>query len=223
MSPGTSPQRSGNTQLVEGARRTEVSDAAHIEVSLGDPEAFTALFDRHAGPLYRYVVTLVGRPHAEDVVGETFATAFRSRRAYDLSRADARPWLFGIATNLARHYWRSEDRRRKRECAPPSVVDVSGDHSEEAVSNVFFQGHAEVIGRALTQLDDGYREVLLLVAGPGFSYEEVSIVLGIPVGTVRSRLSRARRQLRELLGPSGQYLDEGSHVDQRPFSAEGSP
>jgi RNA polymerase sigma factor (sigma-70 family) len=208
---------------MEGIGRTEVTDAAQIEASLSNPEAFTVLFDRHAGPLHRYIVTLVGRPHAEDLVGETFATAFRSRRDYDLRRPDARPWLFGIATNLARHHWRSETRRRTRDGVAASLVDTCGDHSEEAVSNVFFRGQAEVIAHALAQLDDGYLDVLLLVAGPGFSYEEVSIALGIPVGTVRSRLSRARRQLRELLGAAGQYLDEGSQDEHPPLSTEGSP
>jgi RNA polymerase sigma-70 factor (ECF subfamily) len=88
---------------------------------------------------------------------------------------------------------------------------------------VFFQGQTELIAHALDQIEDVYLDVLLLVAGPGFSYEEISIALGIPVGTVRSRLSRARRQLRELLGGSGQYLDEESPVERPSISTEGSP
>ena len=208
---------------MEGPAQAEVTDAQQIEASLADPDAFTALFDRHAGPLHLYISKRVGRPDAEDLVGETFATAFRSRRTYDLSRPDARPWLFGIATNLVHHHWRSEGRRLRRDAAAASEVELEGDHSEAATAKVFFQGHAELIARALDQLEDAYLDVLLLVAGPGFSYEEVSVALGIPVGTVRSRLHRARRRLRELLGASGQYLDDASPVGQPSISTEGSP
>jgi RNA polymerase sigma-70 factor (ECF subfamily) len=202
--------------------RAERTDAQHIEASLEDPDAFTTLFSRHAGSIHRYILKRVGRPDAEDLVGETFVTAFRSRRSYDLSRSDARPWLFGIATNLVRHHWRSEGRRLIREGAATSGVAMCRDHSEELVSNLFFKDQAELIAHALDQVDDAYLDVLLLVAGPGCSYEEVSIALGIPVGTVRSRLSRARRQLRELLGTSGQYLDEDSS-EESSVSTEGSP
>src|ERR1035437_6606678 len=203
--------------------QTEVTDAQQIEASLTNPDAFAALFDRHAGALHRYISKRVRRPDTEDLVGETFAVAFRSRRTYDLSRPDARPWLFGIATNLVCHHWRSEGRRLRRHGAAASVVEDYEDPSDEAVSNVFFQAHAEPIARALGQLDDVYLDVLILVAGPGFSYEEVSVALGIPVGTVRSRLSRARRQLRELLGLSGQYLDEESPAEAPSNSTEGPP
>ncbi|HEX3841539.1 MAG TPA: RNA polymerase sigma factor [Acidimicrobiales bacterium] len=203
--------------------RAEATDALQIEASLTRPDAFAALFDRHSGHLHRYISKRVGRRDVEDLVGETFAVAFRSRRTYDLTRPDARPWLFGIATNLVRHHWRSEGRRLRREGTAMPIVEDYENPSEEAVSNVFFRAHAEPIARALGQLDDVYLDVLLLVAGPGFSYEEVSVALGIPVGTVRSRLSRARRQLRELLGASGQYLDEESPAEAPSNSTEGPP
>jgi RNA polymerase sigma factor (sigma-70 family) len=182
------------------------SDAEVIAASLADPEAFAVLFDRYAGRLYRYVAKRIGRENAEDLVGETFAVAFRSRRTYDLRYHDARPWLFGIATNLVRHYWRSQGRHGGLEMSALDVED--GDGSDDVVRRVYFSSHARRIADALVQLDDSYLDVLLLVAGPAFSYEEVSLALGIPIGTVRSRLSRARQQLRELLGDSGQYLGE---------------
>lgn len=203
--------------------QAQQTDAQQIESSFTDPEAFTVLFERHAVPLYRYIVTRVGRGDAQDILGETFATAFRSRRAYDLDRSDARAWLFGIATNCARHLWRSEQRRLTREAAAASVRDIEEDQSEEAISTVFFHDQSQPIAEALEQLDHDSLDILLLVAGPGFTYEEISFALEIPVGTVRSRLSRARRQLRELLGESGQYLDEGLQVERATNASEGSP
>jgi RNA polymerase sigma factor (sigma-70 family) len=184
----------------------ELTDARHIELSLGDPHAFAALFERHARSVHRYLVKRVGPDNAEDLLGETFVTAFRRRRAYDLARADARPWLFGIATNHARHFWRSELRRRSR--SGVGLSDGSAlDHSDEATSSAFFSSQTGDVAQALAQLDDAHIDVLLLIAGPGLTYEEVAEALGIPVGTVRSRMSRARQRLRELLGASRHYLD----------------
>jgi RNA polymerase sigma factor (sigma-70 family) len=202
-------------------RDLDQTDALVVERSLSDPEAFASLFDRHAGSVHRYLAKRVGIPDAEDLVGETFATAFRSRSNYDLARADARPWLFGIATNLVYHHWRGEGRRLRRERAGTGVL--SDDPADEASSTVFFQSHAEPIARALGHLDAASLDVLLLVAGPRLSYEEVAVALEIPIGTVRSRLSRARRLLRELLGDSGQYLDDHAPMDQPSGATEGSP
>ncbi len=188
------------------SEQAELTDAGHIERSLADPAAFAALFERHARSVHRYLVKRVGPGSAEDLLGETFVTAFRSRGGYDLARADARPWLFGIATNHARHFWRSELRRQSRGVA--AVSDVAElDHSDEATTSGFFAAQTGAVAQALAQLDDAHLDVLLLVAGPGLSYEEVSEALGVPIGTVRSRLSRARQRLRQLLGGSWQYLD----------------
>jgi len=185
------------------------SDADQIEASLVDPGAFSRVFDRHAGSVHRYLSKRVGHAVAEDLVGETFATAFRSRASYDLTYPDARPWLFGIATNLTRHHWRSEGRRLVREANHGLASVVEPDTSEEVAERLFFEAQGTPIVDALAQLEPAQRDVVLLVAGPGLSYEEVSAALGIPVGTVRSRLARARGQLRELLGDVGHYLDVG--------------
>ncbi len=86
----------------------------------------------------------------------------------------------------------------------------------------WFRSRSEPLAQALAQIDSSYLDVLLLVAGPGLTYDEVAVALDIPVGTVRSRLARARKQLRELLGDSGQYLDAGSHVATPTTTAEGT-
>jgi RNA polymerase sigma factor (sigma-70 family) len=185
------------------------SDADRIEESLVEPGAFSYLFGRHAGSVHRYLSKRVGQATAEDLVGETFAVAFRSRASYDLAYPDARPWLFGIATNLTRHHWRAEGRRLAREAnhAPPVVIEP--DTSEAVAERLFLEAQGTPIVEALAKLVPAQRDIVLLMAGPGLSYEEISVALRIPVGTVRSRLARARLRLRELLGNAGQYLDVG--------------
>ena len=172
--------------------------------------------------MHRYLATRVGNASVEDLVGETFATGFRSRLAFDLSRPDARPWLFGIATNCARHHWRSEGRRLHRDEQVGSQRWTAPDPSDDIVTANWFESRADMITQALSHIDSAYVDVLLLVAGPGLSYEEISQALDIPIGTVRSRLARARMQLRELLGNAGQYLDGGSQIVTPAAPAEGS-
>ena len=198
------------------------TDAEVVRASLTDPGAFAALFDRHAGSVHRYVAKRVGRDDAEDLVGETYATAFRSRSGFDLDRPDARPWLFGIATNLVHHHWRGEGRRIRRERAG-EPLGPTADPADEASSRLYFQGFAAPIATALIELDAGALDVLLLVAGPGLTYDEVSVALGIPVGTVRSRLARARRLMRVHLGDAGHYLDDDGPTRLPSAMREGSP
>jgi len=195
------------------------SDAELIRQSLADPERFAPIFDRHAAPVHRYLTVRVGAGPAEELVGETFVTAFRSRSSFDLDRSDARPWLFGIATNVARHHWRAEMRRADRDRRLAESVVAEADVSDVATDTAHFESQREDISRALSRIDGPFLEVLLLVAGPGFSYEEVSEALHIPIGTVRSRLARARSQLRELLGMPGQYL-EGASLEEVPALPE---
>src|SRR5215210_8575818 len=87
------------------------SDAAVISASLADPGRFGALFDRHATILFRYLVRRVGVDEAESLLGDVFRVAFEKRAAYDAERPNARPWLYGIATNLLAHHRRTEARR----------------------------------------------------------------------------------------------------------------
>jgi RNA polymerase sigma-70 factor (ECF subfamily) len=155
-------------------------------------------------------------------VGETFATAFRSRGRFDLTRPNARPWLFGIATNLVHHHWRSEERRIRRERAAHPIEPID-DPADEALSRLFFQGQAAPIARALARLDGASLDVLLLVAGPGLTYDEIAVALDVPIGTVRSRLARARRLVRADLGASGHYLDDHGRMDLPSAATEGSP
>jgi RNA polymerase sigma factor (sigma-70 family) len=187
------------------------NDADCITASWQDPAEFASIFERHSPVIYRYLYRSVGPAAAEDLMAEVFVTAFKSRTRYDPTHRDARPWLFGIAANLSRHHWRSERRSKQafERLARRPLSDATFGTAEPEVPDEF-----EAVAKALSSLDHKFRQVLLLYADPGSSYEEIGVALGIPVGTVRSRLSRGRAQLRELLVRSGQLHYEAPERPQ---------
>ncbi|MBZ4318758.1 RNA polymerase sigma factor [Streptomyces huiliensis] len=178
----------------------EDSDASVIARSLDDPEAFAALFDRHADSVHRYAARRLGTVAAEDVMAETFTTAFRLRHRYDTGQDSARPWLFGIATNLIHRHRRSEARRFKALASLPADAGHDEGPADRAVARAGAQGVRRELAAALARLSPRHRDVLLLVAWGDLGYEEAARALDIPVGTVRSRLHRARKTLRAALG-----------------------
>ena len=173
-------------------------DAAIIESSWREPERFAVLFDRHAPHIHRYLARRAGREVADDLVAETFLAAFAKRDRYDLGRADARPWLYGIATNLVGQHRRDEVRQYRIRQAAAAEPEVPG-HAERVAADVTAQTTRALLAEALAALPAGDRDVLLLIAWEQLTYEEVSRALAIPVGTVRSRLRRARTKVREVL------------------------
>ncbi|WP_285706813.1 RNA polymerase sigma factor [Microtetraspora sp. NBRC 16547] len=176
-----------------------VDDAGTIARSLDDPEAFAPLFDRYSTMLYRYVSFRLGAEVAEDLVGETFLIAFRRRGSYDLSYRDARPWLLGIATKLVTRHRRAEVSRYRALERQAPVQTVDG--PEEAVTHdLTAEGSRPALLHALAQLSRGDRDVLLLIVWSDMTYEEAARALDIPIGTVKSRLNRARRKVRDALG-----------------------
>ncbi|MFE7271685.1 RNA polymerase sigma factor [Streptomyces sp. NPDC057623] len=187
------------------ARADAESDASVIARSRDEPEAFAALFDRHADAVHRYAARRLGGEVADDLVAETFTTAFQQRHRYDPARgagADARPWLFGIATNLVGRHRRAEARRFKAMARVPALADHDEPLAERATDRVVARAVRRELAAALAALPARHRDVLLLVAWGDLSYGEAAQALGIPVGTVRSRLHRARSKLREALGGS---------------------
>ncbi|GLX11223.1 RNA polymerase sigma factor [Microbispora sp. NBRC 16548] len=183
--------------MPESATAVDAADTTLIQRSLGEPEVFAVLFDRHAPSLHRYAARRLGPDNAEDVVSETFLAAFQNRHRYDVRHADARPWLYGIASNVIGKRRRSEItvyRAYVRGGVHPA--DVSGGLVEDEVTTLAVN---RPLAAALAALRPGDRHVLLLVAWADLTYEEVSRALGIPLGTVRSRLNRARRKIREAL------------------------
>ncbi|KHD79317.1 RNA polymerase sigma factor [Actinoplanes utahensis] len=175
------------------------SDSAVIEASGRDPEMFGLIYDRYAAMLYRFAFRRLGAEAAEDVVAETFLAAFRRRASYDIDRADARPWLFGILVKEISRHHRIEDARLRAAAAlrAPRNDEGLADRVAEVVSAGAAGG---VLAAALAELKGRDRDVLLLIAWSDLSYDETATALGIAIGTVRSRLNRARRQIREALG-----------------------
>jgi RNA polymerase sigma factor (sigma-70 family) len=184
--------------MTSQSRAIPRTDADLIALSRHEPEHFTELFRRHAPYIQRYVARRLGPDAADDIVAETFLLAFRQRDRYDQDRPDARPWLYGISTNLIGRHRRAEIRQYRafaRTGADP-VTESFTDRVDDRVS-------ADMAGRrlaaALGKLSAELRDTLLLAAWGELSYEEIAIALGVPVGTVRSRLSRARSKVRQFL------------------------
>lgn len=181
-------------------RDAEPSDAALIEASLTTPERFAGVFDRHADEIHAYAGRRLGPEHADDVTAETFLVAFRKRHRYDMSRPDARPWLYGIAGNVISGHRRSEVRRLRALARAPRDAEERGFHEEERGAE---RASAAVLrpalAAALAGLSAAERDLLLLIAWADLSYEEAAEALRIPIGTVRSRLHRIRGKLRRHL------------------------
>ena len=180
---------------------TPPSDAEVIGRSLGEPEAFGLIYDRHAGTLLRFLGRRAGAKVAEGLVGELFRIAFERRKTFDPSRASALPWLYGIGANLLLKHRRGEARRLRASARMAADAEASDRRANAAAldARVLFPRVAD----AIEALPDGEREALLLFAWEDLSYQSVAEALELPIGTVRSRLNRARTRLRELLEPKG--------------------
>ncbi len=175
------------------------SDADLIGLSLREPARFGAIFDRHAAEILRYAHARLGPSLAEEVMAETFLAAFRRRDKYDCSRRDARPWLYGIATRQIGKHRRTEG-RHQRALARLQAEGATEDFAGRSDDRVTAQGLRPAIAAVLAGMSQRDRDLLLLIAWAGLSYDETARALGIPIGTVRSRLNHIRTRTREALG-----------------------
>ncbi|WP_046258260.1 RNA polymerase sigma factor [Streptomyces sp. WM6386] len=184
------------------SRQDALSDASVVERSWEEPDAFEILFHRYADDIHRYVARRLGAEVADDLMAETFVVAFQQRRRYDLSRPQARPWLYGIVTNLVGQHRRAEARRLRAFSRVASTGSGDGGDAlaDRVVARVGAEHSRAQLAAALAKLPARYRDVLLVIAWGDLDYAEAAEALGIPVGTVRSRLSRARTRLRDALG-----------------------
>lgn len=188
------------------------NDAEVVARSLEQPELFALLYDRYASDIHRYAARRLGDGAADDITADTFLAAFRIRSRYDLTRANARPWLYGIAGNLIGKQRRTEVRALKalaRTGQDPVAASWGDSWVEDTDSRIAAQGP---LAGALAALSAGDRNVLLLVAWADLTYQEVAEALDIPVGTVRSRLNRARRKVRSALGADPAFVNDAAEV-----------
>jgi RNA polymerase sigma factor (sigma-70 family) len=169
------------------------TDAEVIALSLQDREAFGEIFERHFDVIYRYLARRVGADLAQDISSFVFLAALERRGRYKLDRANALPWLYGIAANKLRRHRRSEE-RRLRAVADTGIADEAAVCTSTSIDRA--------VAGALVSLAPRDREVVFLSTWADLSYEEIADALDIPIGTVRSRLNRARRTLRAHLDPA---------------------
>ena len=180
-------------------------DAERLRRSIGKPDLFEEIFARHYGAILRYARQRVGHSLGEDIASRTFAIAFERRETYDPRRSSARPWLYGIATNLIRHHYRDE----KTHLAALARMPIDPDFDDvDDPAHLDAERLRPALLAGLADLKPADREVFVLFAVVQLTYGEVAQSLGIPVGTVRSRIHRARHRLREQMGPQVASTDE---------------
>ncbi|MFB8773745.1 RNA polymerase sigma factor [Streptomyces broussonetiae] len=170
-------------------------------IRAGDHDAFGELFDAYARSVYNHAYRLTGEwTTAEDVVSLTFLDAWRLRTSLDEEGGSLRPWLLGIATNVTRNVRRAARRHAAAVARLPGEEAVR-DFADEVAGRVDDAGRLGLVQEALGRLRRAEREVLALCVWGGLDYAAAAEALGVPVGTVRSRLSRARTKLARYLEP----------------------
>jgi RNA polymerase sigma-70 factor (ECF subfamily) len=175
-------------------------DAALWLAGRTDPDAFAELFERHARAVFVFCAQRCGDlALADDLTSAVFLEAWRKRRSVELTAGSALPWLLGTANNVVRNANRSL-RRHSRALARLPRLDIEADFSEAAADRLDAQREFAAAQRAIESLPAGEREVATLVLWGGASYADAARALAVPIGTVRSRVSRARTALERSLG-----------------------
>ncbi len=174
----------------------EVSLRARVRA--GDPDAFGVLFDEHARTVYNHAFRLTGNwSAAEEVVSLTFLEAWRLRATVQPAGESLRPWLLGITVNVTRNAARAARRHQAAMRRLPLAPEVP-DFADDLAGRIDDAAQLQAVRRSLGKLRRGEREVIALCVWSGLGYAEAAEALGVPVGTVRSRLSRARAKLQRL-------------------------
>lgn len=193
-----------------------LADASLIARSRDAPGIFTNVYDRHARAVFRYAASRLGREAADDLTSDTFLVAFEGRDRYDTTQPSALPWLLGIATRLIR-------RRRRDEIASWRAISavgglggagsahVSYDPRDDLDARLDAEAEISSIAHTIAKLPQRDRDVLTLTAWSDLDSAGIADALGIPIGTVRSRLHRARRILRTQLAAGLARESETDH------------
>jgi RNA polymerase sigma-70 factor, ECF subfamily len=194
--------------------------AEAMAASVEHPHRFEAVFDRYHPVIYAYVAHLSGVHRADELAGDVFVTAFTVRTRFDPAFGSVRAWLFGIAANLVRTSHRSEHRgirAQERIMGRRADEDTSID---DVTDRIAYTQELVTVTEALDRLAFADRQVIVLYAFADLSYPEIATALGVEVGTVRSRMNRARRRLRELVGFSGEVPSRGGEqTEDEPWTS----
>jgi len=184
---------------------SEISDRSLWALARdGDAAAFGILFERHAVRIYNYCFRRTADwALAEDLTSATFLIAWRSHGRTPLEADSALPLLYGIATNALRNQRRSRQRGREALHRMPLPRPEESDFSEETAARLDDQAAMRRLLSVFSRLPRREQDVIALCDWSGLSYEDAAGALGLPIGTVRSRLSRGRHRLRELDAASG--------------------
>jgi RNA polymerase sigma factor (sigma-70 family) len=189
------------------AVETPSDDALWARAAAGEPDAFGVLYERHARSIYNYLFRRCADwAVAEDLTSVVFLEAYRRRTTVEMREGKVRPWLFGVATNVLRNQRRSLRRHAAAlRRLPPSQNEANP--AEDAAARLDAQREMRSTLAALRRLSRRDLDVLALCVWSELSYEDAAVALGVPVGTVRSRLSRARARLAELASAHGHEVD----------------
>jgi len=189
------------------------SDADAVLVSrmiAGDRDAFAALFHRHERSVYRFALQMTGAGDlADDVTQEVFMALARGGSRYVPAQGSLSTYLYGVARNIVRQH---ERRRRARQ-----EVDLEALEADRAaavpdpVDQLARERSRAALRQAILRLPSHYREVIVLCELHALSYDETALVIGCPIGTVRSRLNRARRLLSDRCRASLRESGAASH------------
>lgn len=193
------------------------TDSEIIQRSLGQPRAFAELFDRHARVVGGYAARRLGPDAGEDILSETFLVAFARRKSFDTTWDSALPWLYGIASRLirkhrareAKHYRSSVESARREE-------HFSQGDLESAIARLDAEISTRELAPRIAALSAKDRDTLLLYAWGDLTYEEIAVALGVPVGTVRSRMNRVRTRLDPTRG-----LDQRKVLNEQEGAVDG--
>ena len=167
------------------------------QIASGDEQAFSTVFHRYRGPVYRFVRQMSGSSStAEDVTQEVFIALMETRDRFDASKGSLKVYLYGIARNLLRRHMRRQSMQREVDMdhLTDAVMSAAG-HAANALADLEQAEAVALLRRAIVALPPHYREVIVLCELHEMSYEDAALIVDCPLGTIRSRLSRARRVL----------------------------
>jgi RNA polymerase sigma-70 factor (ECF subfamily) len=205
MSDATGDERPAHAEpasVAAAMSEAVVSSAEH-------PHRFEAVFEQYHKAVYEYLARSVGRDRADEYAGDVFVAAFTARVRYDPELGTVRAWLFGIAANVRHTRTRSDWRGQRAWSRVGGDRDAQEGGFEVVEEGLDYGRELAWVTEYLQHLSDADRDILVLYAWGELSYGEIAQALDVEVGTVRSRLSRARSRLRELLAANGEVQGGG--------------